>query len=63
MLILTRRAGQTIHINDEIIVSILNVKGQQACIAIKAPKQVAVHRGEVYRRIAKQSTDNSVSDI
>lgn len=59
MLILTRKAGQAIHINDEIIVSILDVKGQQARIGIAAPKHIAVHREEVYRRIIKQSTDNT----
>jgi carbon storage regulator len=62
MLILMRRAGQAFRINDDIIVTIVEISGQQARIGIKAPKQLAVHREEVYRRIAKQSTDNSVSD-
>ncbi|MEK6806410.1 MAG: carbon storage regulator CsrA [Pseudomonadota bacterium] len=51
MLILTRRVGETIVIGDQIVVSVLGLKGNQVRIGIKAPKDVAVHREEVAGRI------------
>ncbi len=51
MLILTRRVGETIRIEDEISVTVLSVTGSQVRIGINAPKDVTVHREEVYRRI------------
>ena len=55
MLILTRRVGTTIMIGDEVIVTVIGVKGNQIRIGIKAPKEVAVHREEIYERIRGHS--------
>lgn len=54
MLILTRRIGETIHIGDNITVTILGIKGNQVRIGTKAPHEVAVHREEVYERVKRE---------
>lgn len=51
MLILTRRAGETLVIGDDVRVKVLEVKGQQVRIGVTAPREVAVHREEIYDRI------------
>lgn len=51
MLILTRRVGETLMIGDEVAVTILGIKGNQVRIGVKAPKNVAVHREEIFERI------------
>ena len=51
MLILTRRVGETLVIGDHIRVSVLGVRHHQVRIAVKAPREVAIHREEIYRRI------------
>ena len=51
MLILTRRVGETIRINDDISIQVLGVSGQQVKIGITAPTDAAVHREEIYLRI------------
>jgi carbon storage regulator len=56
MLILTRRVGEAIKIGEEISVTVLGVKGNQVRVGISAPKDVAVHREEIFERIKKEQT-------
>ena len=53
MLILTRRVGETLMIGDSVSVTVLGVKGNQVRIGITAPKDVAVHREEIFQRIQR----------
>jgi carbon storage regulator len=54
MLILTRRAGETVMVGSDITITVLGVKGNQVRIGINAPKDVAVHREEIYERIQSE---------
>ncbi len=57
MLILTRRVGEVLRIGDDVSITILGVKGNQVRIGIDAPKDVAVHREEIYQRIKREGDD------
>ncbi len=57
MLILTRRVGETLNIGDDVTVTVLGVKGNQVRMGINAPKDVAVHREEIYNKIQKAKED------
>ncbi len=59
MLILTRRIGETIIIDNDIQVTVLAVKGNQVRLGIKAPENIAVHREEIYERLMQDKKNNS----
>ncbi|MEO8461242.1 MAG: carbon storage regulator CsrA [Dokdonella sp.] len=60
MLILTRRVGETLMIGDEVTVTVLGVKGNQVRIGINAPKDVPVHREEIYQRIKREQSGDAM---
>ena len=59
MLILTRRVGETLMVGDEVTVTVLGVKGNQVRIGVNAPKEVAVHREELYDRLKQDQLDGT----
>ncbi|MGC1387514.1 MAG: carbon storage regulator CsrA [Steroidobacteraceae bacterium] len=61
MLILTRRVGETVMIGNEVTFTVLGVKGNQVRIGVNAPKDVAVHREEIYERIKREEDHDGKS--
>ena len=59
MLILTRRIGETLMIGDKVTITVLGVKGNQVRLGVNAPKDVAVHREEIYQRIQGENDDDA----
>lgn len=55
MLVLTRRAGESIHLGDDIVITILSLKGKQVKIGLAVPEDMPVYRDEVYRRVQEQN--------
>jgi carbon storage regulator len=58
VLILTRRTGETLNIGDQIQVTVLGIKGNQVRIGINAPKDVPVHREEIYEKIVNEDFED-----
>ena len=63
MLILTRRVGENLRVGDDVIISVLGVKGSQVRIGIDAPKHVQVHREEIYQRIQNEKSAASEKSV
>ena len=61
MLILTRRVGEAVVIDEEVTVTVLGVKGNQVRIGVNAPKSVSVHREEIFERIKNERASTQTS--
>ncbi|MDU0355654.1 carbon storage regulator CsrA [Paraglaciecola aquimarina] len=61
MLILTRRVGETLMVGDDVTVTVLGVKGNQVRIGVNAPKEVSVHREEIYMRIQAEKNGQTTA--
>lgn len=63
MLILTRRVGETVVIGNDVDVTVLGVKGNQVRLGVKAPKEIAVHREEIYERICRENEEQAAGEV
>lgn len=61
MLILTRKIGESLLIGDDVEITVLSVRGSQVKLGVKAPKEISVHREEIYHRIKALSSEQSES--
>ncbi len=59
MLVITRKLGEKITVGDEIVITLIEIKGSQARIGIDAPREISVHRQEIYERIREENLDSS----
>lgn len=63
MLALTRKSGEQIIINDNIVVTVVDVRGESVRLAIDAPREIKIYRGEIYQAIAAENKEATASDI
>lgn len=63
MLILTRRIGEVLRIGDDVSITVLGIKGNQVRLGIDAPKDVAVHREEIYQRIKREEVQAPEGEV
>jgi len=62
MLVLSRKPGESVTIGDEVRITVLSISGKQVRIGIEAPNDIAVHREEIYNKIAEESGSDSDPD-
>ena len=62
MLILTRKIGESLIIGDDVEITVLSIRGNQVKLGVNAPKEIAVHRQEIYERIKAAEDSNSVEE-